>query len=517
MTLEQAVLANDIGGVGEILDDCTGPDGVLTRPVARALGFACRYAGPEMTELLLDAGASFSYDDTPEAWAANAITGGDIVSRAAEPYLYFMRSDLPLRPGPNMLQEMDRHYERISKTQQFEVLRMLQELEDAARAKTHYYAETYEHSPVNFDPYKLLYYAAVYDDQGIRKTLGRLGVRKLEGEISWCLTGSANGLPRQDRDAWIGALVQAMFAAKGRAGLDGLRKRVRTVTRDGWRLTRGDINRAAKLLDAKPPEDWNEDIYLFLLKYTGYVWSMRHRDALEMFIARDWRSALAEGLRIGLCKTWEQYEELAAHAERTGAPAAVVEIIRKAQDASGLEPPRQWSDAKTPLQTQQLTWGYDKKSNDGRSELTIKSYKGWTPSDVVVPEQIGKYPVVGIASRTFDVERAANERIREARRAVSSVTLPGSIREVPQHFMAKHPGVTKVTLGEGVEIIAKEAFSSCPELAEVVLPESLAEIQDGAFKGCEKLATVRGLSKDARVARDAFSDCPALVLDEGQG
>lgn len=67
--------------------------------------------------------------------------------------------------------------------------------------------------------------------------------------------------------------------------------------------------------------------------------------------------------------------------------------------------------------------------------------------------------------------------------ALTSVTIPGGVKEVPNAFEGCMD-LTEVILLEGVEEIACDAFADCESLRDVTLPASVTEIDDCAFYGC---------------------------------
>ena len=67
--------------------------------------------------------------------------------------------------------------------------------------------------------------------------------------------------------------------------------------------------------------------------------------------------------------------------------------------------------------------------------------------------------------------------------ALTSVTIPGGVKEVPNAFEGCMD-LIEVILSEGVEEIACDAFADCESLRDVTLPASVTEIDDCVFYGC---------------------------------
>ena len=100
---------------------------------------------------------------------------------------------------------------------------------------------------------------------------------------------------------------------------------------------------------------------------------------------------------------------------------------------------------------------------------------------ITIPQTIGGKTVVMIDEYAF---RGA---------LVTSVTIPGTVREIETHAFSGCYLLETLTLADGVEIIDGYAFSGCERLSLVTLPDSVREINAGAFNYCPKLVlTFRG-------------------------
>ena len=100
---------------------------------------------------------------------------------------------------------------------------------------------------------------------------------------------------------------------------------------------------------------------------------------------------------------------------------------------------------------------------------------------IIVPTVINSQNVVKIDEHAF---RGAD---------VTSVTIPGAIREIETHAFTGCDMLETLTISEGVEIIDGYAFSNCQRLTLVTLPDSLREINAGAFSYCPNVqVTFRG-------------------------
>ena len=140
-------------------------------------------------------------------------------------------------------------------------------------------------------------------------------------------------------------------------------------------------------------------------------------------------------------------------------------------------------------------WGTKKQEN---GDLTIISYKG-NDENVIVPEKIGKSDVKAISSGAFRADTATSEPRKRARESITSVVLPGTIREIPEKLFevpiswrgpVQKDHLQRIVLNEGIVRIGSRAFQNRRSLCEVILPNSLEEIGSYAFGFCSALKEI---------------------------
>lgn len=139
-------------------------------------------------------------------------------------------------------------------------------------------------------------------------------------------------------------------------------------------------------------------------------------------------------------------------------------------------------------------------TNSGTSEglvisdgvlMSGKDAKG----DVVIPDGVTK-----IAERAFynnqnitsvKIPNTVTEMgwIAFAGSSIKSVTIPGSIKTIPNTAFEHCVNLESVEIGDGVQTIDSTAFSQCGKIKEINLPSSVTKIGSGAFRGCEGLET----------------------------
>ncbi len=129
-----------------------------------------------------------------------------------------------------------------------------------------------------------------------------------------------------------------------------------------------------------------------------------------------------------------------------------------------------------------------------------------TSGDIVVPSELGGYPVTQIGYCAF-VDRYS----------ITSVVFPESVRNVGDYAFYGCNSITNVFLPAAVTSIGSCAFAYCQELSEVNLPELLKSIQGEAF-GWSALNSVEIPSSVVAIGANPFvgcSDLNAVSVDAG--
>ena len=73
---------------------------------------------------------------------------------------------------------------------------------------------------------------------------------------------------------------------------------------------------------------------------------------------------------------------------------------------------------------------------------------------------------------------------------LTSLTVPGSVREIGARALLGCINLRSVTLSHGIHAIETEAFSRCTSLTSVTIPKSVYEFGESVFEGCSSLKTV---------------------------
>ena len=184
---------------------------------------------------------------------------------------------------------------------------------------------------------------------------------------------------------------------------------------------------------------------------------------------------------------------------------------------------------------------------DGKATLTDVDQELVQATNLIIPSEIGGYPVVGMNGNLFEnckdiVTVTLPEGLASLRGAVflnckniTTVTVPTSLTDVdvapfngcdalttihwgngietiPPNIFEGCFGLKNVTLPATVKEIGKRAFFSCTGLNTVVLPDGIETIGEQAFASCTSLPAVRFPEGLTAINRRAFEECTALTM-----
>ena len=110
-------------------------------------------------------------------------------------------------------------------------------------------------------------------------------------------------------------------------------------------------------------------------------------------------------------------------------------------------------------------------------EVTITNCDSNASGELVIPDQIGGFPVTAIGDAAF----------------------------------AYCLNLEKVTIPDSAATIGGSAFESCERLIEVILPESLTEIEDSLFSRCFRLQQIVIPEGVLGIGKNAFLECFSLT------
>lgn len=238
---------------------------------------------------------------------------------------------------------------------------------------------------------------------------------------------------------------------------------------------------------------------------------------MRSIIGRGLTEIFAAYVKDGWIRSWKMAEELKNFAlERSEFEIAA--MIMKYVNEKGLKPSQIMSVNPNTARYLKCVWR-TAMLDDGSIEIVL--YKG-PPTDgafpaiICIPDHIGTKTVTCVKPGWLLNGWQYTDRIGMASEAVREISVPGTIKTIPEQFLNGHMA-ERVTLSEGVERIETHAFFLCLGLREVRLPSSLKEVEAGAFEGCFELEKVIVPEGAVRVSADAFGGCPNVQIVTEKG
>ena len=132
---------------------------------------------------------------------------------------------------------------------------------------------------------------------------------------------------------------------------------------------------------------------------------------------------------------------------------------------------------------------------------TVTGLLSGAGSEVVIPKTYGDLPITAIAPSAF-----------RGNSALTSITIPDSVKEIGDYAFAECGGLTEVVLPHSVETLGTSAFATCTKLTSVRLSAAMTEILPETFANCVALRTVNVPAAVKTIGHRAFSGC--VVLSE---
>jgi hypothetical protein len=121
-------------------------------------------------------------------------------------------------------------------------------------------------------------------------------------------------------------------------------------------------------------------------------------------------------------------------------------------------------------------------------------------ANVVIPDALDGLPVVGFNTDVF----RGND-------VLVSITIPGSVTQIPENAFSGCGNLATVILNQGVTTIGNGAFYNCDNLVRVTLPEGLTSIGNSAFYDCDRLPAITIPSGVTTIGNQAFQSCDNLI------
>ncbi len=140
------------------------------------------------------------------------------------------------------------------------------------------------------------------------------------------------------------------------------------------------------------------------------------------------------------------------------------------------------------------------------NEVRLDKYIG-SGGDITIPTSIRGIPVTAIGDRCF------SDYNSPAGREVTSVIIPGTVKEIGEQAFAQSKKIEKVVVNEGVTTIKRQAFSNMDKLTSIQLPNSAAKNlseSKSVFIYCDSLTHVTLPQGMTAIPYHMFEGCSNL-------
>lgn len=440
-----------------------------------ALGCVLRFAGPDMLKLLLDAGALHLAHR--EEWEELGTQRAQAwVPSASLQYLFEA-----FRP------EIDSDFESacMCSAERVECVQTLLVSQVA-------------------DPQILLYLALLYADSDVFAYLEGRGAAFSEANRVF-LRGDVTTRPLSRKEVWCTSHLRDVLEHATDEQLAGVVRRFTDCF--------GGTFPAVQYRILKPQRLYASAFFPLFAEKTDIMRHVQKWDVARALLEANNAAGLAYAVDAQWLSKAAEQEYLLELAHRQKASPDVLAVLLPACSYSALGT-LELEDGSTPEDLSR-SWGFSLQIG---GTYIITGYEG-SETDVYVPASIDGIPVTSLAQGTFDASALGiGEAVQVRRKAVQSVTIPGTVRTIPPKLFAHSqsterdlfldcimPPVKKVTLCEGTREIGPQAFWDCRDLEKIVFPSTLEAIGRDAFLNCnalqmdleESLRGVRGVGDGA--------------------
>ena len=94
---------------------------------------------------------------------------------------------------------------------------------------------------------------------------------------------------------------------------------------------------------------------------------------------------------------------------------------------------------------------------------------------------------------------------------ITAIVISEGITVIDENAFSGAKNVESITIPKSVKVIPESFARSCVKLKNLVIPEGVEEIGEGAFSGCEALETLEIPSSVKSIDKHAFSSCKLLT------
>ncbi|MBO5796998.1 MAG: leucine-rich repeat protein, partial [Clostridia bacterium] len=159
--------------------------------------------------------------------------------------------------------------------------------------------------------------------------------------------------------------------------------------------------------------------------------------------------------------------------------------------------------------------------NGSLGRAIITGYTG-NATEVVVPAELGGYPVTSISDDVFENNTqivrvvlpdgvTSFDSLFYGCTSLQSVELPDSLQSIGSYAFYNCTKLSDIELPNTLRFIENMAFYNCAALTSLVIPEGVTNIGDRAFASCEGLQSVSLPKSLTWIYSTAFSGCSAIT------
>lgn len=123
------------------------------------------------------------------------------------------------------------------------------------------------------------------------------------------------------------------------------------------------------------------------------------------------------------------------------------------------------------------------------------------PEDIVIPETVNGYRVIGIGHSAFGSYYFK----------IKTVNLPNSIVYIESCAFRNCPELVKINLNDNITRIGSDAFIWCRSLSEIHIPQNITIIENYCFYNCEKLSQITFPKNLTKIGDYAFGTCSGIT------
>ena len=155
------------------------------------------------------------------------------------------------------------------------------------------------------------------------------------------------------------------------------------------------------------------------------------------------------------------------------------------------------------------------------NEATIVDYVGPDVAELMIPEVIGGYPLVGIGDSAFRNNSFTTVTVPEGVTRIGSyafassynlecVEIPYTVSSIDDSAFRECISLQDVRIPKLVRTISQYSFEGCGSLQSLAIPDNVEIIADSAFRHCGSLENVQFSEGLLKIEKYAFASCSSL-------